>query len=532
MVRGNSVSSDLFMQGNTMNNLGNYKYFMGIFCFLVISSSFACGVQTPSFVNLAIHTAEEKMFSYGVKSIDENIPFAVVTNCRETALKRRFLMITFGPDVVEMSDGMRSNNFDRMFNPTQCSIRNNPLEKKYNEDERRAAFDKKWKYINECIEITVKDMAPRPFTYPADQAGCKIKTLTSHSISFSGGFCFIQPKPDSEINVSVSVKNSCKTRNGLMNLNVNLQDLESEVSFFTASNYKEDIELNGVGTFPVRISTNPLDELFRSSDDFGILRPTFPGDFPVNEMHLGKIVIKDEDDELSIKTPLIVNNVCKSVSKNGLTSSICDYSNPYVAEIKLLNSKGIEEATWYDGGIAPTQWQGILRGEGQQLSKESLKINEKYRLELSLSDPYFEFNTFKKRIKSRIDKLNSQLPDFFGAGEINVISEVRELGSLQDMVLVEPISDINFYTGISDLTQARRRLGTFFSSNLYPPMYIKACSPDSGKCENIGKPFVKFIATFKVGEKYSILDLEIERISKILGSYKRKISAQPEFVCN
>lgn len=515
-----------------MSKIRIFKYFIGFWSFLVVTSSFACNVQTPSYLNLAIHTAEQKMFSYGIKSIDENVPFAILSNCRETALKRRFVMITFGPDVVEMSDGMRSNNFDGIFNETKCSIKNSPLDKTQSLEDRKNIFEKKWKYINECVEVVVKDMAQRPFTYPLDQVGCKIKPLTSHSVSFSGGFCFFQPRPDSEIDVSVNVKDSCKTKNGLRNLNVNLQDLESEVSFFTASNYKDDIELNGFGTYPVRISTNPLEELFRASDDFGILRPTFPGDFPVNEMHLGKISIADEDDKVTIKTPLIVSNICKSVSKDGLTSSICDYANPYVAEMKLINSKGVEESTWYDGGIAPVQWQGIIKGEGQQISKDSLKIKEKYKLEITLSDPYFEFNTFKKRIKSRIDKLNSVLPNLYGNSEINVVSEIRDIGVFEEMVLVDPISGINFSTGINDLTHARRRLGAFFSSNLFPPMYMKACSPENGKCENIGKPFVKFVATFKVNEDYSISGLEVERISKILGSYKKVITAQPEFVCN
>lgn len=517
-----------------MNKLKNYKYIIGLCSFLALTNSFACNVQTPSYLNLAIHTIEQKIFSYGIKSIDESMPFAVVSNCRDTAVKRRFLMITFGPDIVEMSDSMRSNNFDRMYAETRCTIKNNPLELIQSNESRKAVFDNKWKYINECVEITVKDMAQRPFTYPLDQAGCKIKKLTSHSVSFSGGFCFFQPHPESEINVVVSVKDSCKTKSGLKELNVNLQDIESEVSFFTASNYKNEIDLNGFGTFPVRISTNPLEELFRVSDDFGILRPTFPGDFPVNEMHLGKITIKDEgeDEGVTIKTPLIVNNICKSILKDGLSSSICDYANPYVAEIKLINSKGVEEASWYDGGVAPIQWQGILQGEGQELSKESLRINEKYKLEISLSDPYFEFNTFKKRIKSRLERFNTSMSDLYGSSDINVISDIKELGTYEDMVLIEPISGINFETGISDLTQSRKRLGSFFSSSLYPPMYMKACSPDSGQCENIGKPFVKFIATFKVNKNYSISDLEVERSSKILGSYKRKVTQQPEYICN
>lgn len=496
---------------------------------------FACGVKTPNYVTLAISTVEEKIFSYGIKSIDENLPITVVSNCRETAAKRRFVMITFGPDVIGKTDAIRGTNFDQVFiENTKCSIKNNPLANIQSSASLKKSFESQWKFINECVEVQVTEMGPRPLSYPLDQTGCKITKVGTQSVSFSGGFCFFKPSGDSEYNVVTTVKDSCKKTSGYKNLGVDLQDLSAGVNFYTSSTYKDEInDLSAIGTFSVRLSTNPVDSLFKASEDFGILRPTFPADYVVNDIHLGEITISDQGDPASLflKTPLIVNNVCKSVEKNGLKSSACDYSTPYIGEMKLINSKGQVQSTWYDGGIASPQWQGILNGEGVQISRELLKINESYKIEIVFSDPYFDFNTFKKRIKSKMQEFNTDLPPFYASQGISEIPDVGSIDDINPMIDVSGIGDVTFPSTIGGLTQSRQRLGAFFSTTMYPPMYSKACRPDTGVCEQVGKAFVKFTATFKVGGDYSISDLEVERVSKMLGSYKRKITEQPEYSC-
>lgn len=511
--------------------------FLIILFSLFSSPSFACGVSTPNYVNLAISTIEEKIFSYSVKTSDEKLPGAFVSNCRETALKRRFVMITFGPEMTGLNDSIRGTNFDKQFaENTICSIKNNPINALQSISAEKANFESKWKFINECVEVHVTELGSKPLSFPTDQTGCTIKSVNSKSALFNGGFCFLKPNTDSEWNVSVTVKESCKKINGYRDLGINLQDLESGVNFYTSSTYKDEInDLSAFGSFAVRLSVNPSPTLFRASDDFGILRPTFPEDFPVNDIHLGKLEIIDEGENVkyvSLKTPLIVNNVCQSIEKNGLKSSICDYATPYVGEISLINSKGQVEATWFDGGIAPTQWQGILNGEGSEISKELLRKNETYKLEVSFADPYFEFNTFKKRIKSKFQALTSGLPVFYAGGGISEIPDLRDLVDINPILDINPIGELDFKTGLDGLDNNRKRLNAFFSTTLYPPMYTQACSPNTGTCQKTGKPFVKFTASFKVDSDYKISELLVERNSKILGSYKKKITQQPEMICN
>lgn len=505
-----------------------------IFFLVLINQAFACNVGAPSLVNLAISTAEEKIFAYGVKTVDEKLPAAYVSNCRETANKRRFVMVTFGPEIVAQNDSIRGTNFDKQYaENNNCSLRNNPLSKILSAQDVKKDFDTRWKFINECVEVHVTERGSRPLTYPLDQNGCKIEKINEKSAKFSGGFCFFKPSQDSELVVSLGVKDTCKTLNGFKNIGVDLLDLESGVAFYTSSTYKDEItDLSAFGSYPVRLSINPVNQLFRSSDDYGILRPTFPEDYPVNDLHMGKIEILDQDEKsVSLKTPFIVNNSCKAVEKNGLRSSICNYAVPVVGEIQLKDRKGQEIKTWFDGGIAPIQWQGILNGEGIQLSKELLRKNENYTLEVNFSDPYFDYNTFKKRIKSKFQSFNYGFPEFSSGGEISEIGDIQDIGDVNQMVDVGGIGNLDFKSGLPNLDNSRKRLGAYFSTNLYPPMYTKACHVETGLCAKTGKSFVKFIVTFKVNGDYSLTNIEVERSSQLLGSYKKKIELQPEFVC-
>jgi hypothetical protein len=99
------------------------------------------------------------------------------------------------------------------------------------------------------------------------------------------------------------------------------------------------------------------------------------------------------------------------------------------------------------------------------------------------------------------------------------------------MIEVNPIGEINFESGIAGLGDSRKRLGAYFTTTLYPPMYTKVCHQEKGTCSNVGKPFVKFTAKFKVSDDYSLSKLEVERQSALLGNYKKKIEEQPEYIC-
>ena len=175
------------------------KMILSIFFLMQATDALACNLSAPASLNLAVSTREEKIFSYGVKNIDEKLPVSIVSNCRETANKRRFVMVTFGPELVAQNDSIRGTNFDKQFvENNSCFIKNNPLNTIQSKVEIKKDFDRKWKFINECSEIYVTEMGQRPLSYPADQTGCKVEKVNDKTAKFSGGYCFFRPAQDSD----------------------------------------------------------------------------------------------------------------------------------------------------------------------------------------------------------------------------------------------------------------------------------------------------------------------------------------------
>jgi hypothetical protein len=125
------------------------------------------------------------------------------------------------------------------------------------------------------------------------------------------------------------------------------------------------------------------------------------------------------NNEIIAMIPFIVDNAsCVKNEVNGVKSSACDYSTPYVGVITLKDAFGKEILTWQDGGIASANWQGILSGEGFKISKELIPVDKNYTLEIEFSDPPFSFNIFKNRILNKIGHLNTTLPIFSREGTI------------------------------------------------------------------------------------------------------------------
>lgn len=504
-----------------------------IITLIAMTPAFACKVKSPVMVNLAATTTDNMYFSYGLKSLLDEIPYAEVTNCIQTAQQKKFLMIAFGPEVVEAEDNYRGTNFNKSFVESSCKIKNNPLENILNGQSLERKFLKKWKYIENCVEVHVTEMGSKPISVAPDQSGCNAKIVSPKSAVFKGGYCFFKPNFDSSYNVTIRLAKECTTKEFYQTNHVPLTDVSGNISFYTSSQSEGELgALTAIGTHPVRTSTNIVKELLEPSDDFGIVRPTFPVSYPLTDLHMGKVSISEMGPEyLAIKAPIIVDHTCKEIEKSDLVSSACDYAIPVVAEAILKDHKNQTLISWFDGGVAQAQWQGIISGEGIQIPRDWMKVGERYSIELHFGEPHYDFNYFKGRIKNKIGQINSRLPVITLSGEIQEISTISDLEEIDDMIEVDPIVGLSLRDPIVGLATSRRRLGGYFSSTMWPPIYKNVCSSVNGKCVEFNKGFAKLTASFRVGEQWTIEDLTVTRTSELLGNYTKKITEQPEYTC-
>ena len=498
--------------------------------------TFACTFVSPDSLNIATSIDNSNFFSYGLKNIDNVIPNALINDCYSFALsgKNKYIMLAFGPEVVDLIDTMRGTNYNKDFlENSTCSLTNNPLTKISSQEDRKNVFNNKWKYIKKCVEVTVLEMGPHPLVYPLDQEGCSITPISELSAKFSGGYCFFKPSGDSQYKIDISISKECLTLNEYGHSKIDLQDLNAELSAYTSSNYKSDLEdLSPLGTTALRFSVNPDKSVLKPSDDFGILRPTFPANYQINDLHLGKILFsKLSSDDIFINIPFIVDNAtCLKKNVNGVSSSPCDYSTPFASTISLKDNLGQEVLTWQDGGVAPANWQGVLSGVGFRMTKELIPKNKRYTLVIEFSDPQFLFNSFKNRISKKLGSIDTNFAIWSRAGRINEINDIKILNEIDKMIEVEPIGPLNFNSSLVGVANSRRRLSSYFSTSMFPPIYEKTCN-SKGKCIDASETFATFEVSFFLKEDYSISNLHIFRKSDLLGSYSKDINQQPEYIC-
>ena len=497
-------------------------------------NALACTFSSPSSINIGVSLENQKYFSYGDKAVDETISFAEIKNCALTASKRNFVMVTFGPEVVDTLDSYRGTNYNKEYSEiSSCTFNNNPIEKKSTSDDKKKSFREKWKFINKCIEVNVKETGSHPLAYPQDQEGCVVVATSPMSAKFSGGYCFFRPNNDSQYNIQLSVAKDCLELSGYKESDINLQDLNAELSAYTSSTYKNDLEdLVTLGTTAIRVSINPEKSVLIPSEDFGILRPTFPSFYQVNDLHIGKLLFNQlSNNEINISIPFIVDNSsCVKAGANGVKSSACDYATPFVGAVTLKDNLGKEILSWQDGGVAAANWQGILSGQGFRISNDMIPTDKNYTLEIEFSDPQYSFISFKNEITKKIGHLNANLPILSRDGKINEITNIRIIDDIDNMVEIEPIAALNFENPLISLANSRRRLNGYLSTTMFPPIYKNICN-SNGKCVDASKTFAKFTATFKLLANYSLANLQITRKSDLLNSYTKTTDLQPEYIC-
>ena len=512
-----------------------YKNIISTTLLAASMNTFACSYISPNSIKLGISLDNQHFFTYDSKNVQDTIASVSINNCTKTAAAKQYLMISFGPEVVSFQDDISGTNYNRIYPEiNRCELINSPFEKQTSYENRKKVFDKKWEFISKCIDINVIELGSNPLVFPKEQEGCTIRSISPKSAKFSGGYCFFLPNKDTNLNVSFSVSNDCLQLSGYKESDIDLQDLNADLSAYTSMTYKGELDdLTQFGSTAVRASINPVKEILKPSDDFGILRPTFPANFQVDDLHLGKIAFNSiSEQDVSIHVPFIVNNAtCDKNIFNGVSSSACDYAAPFVGEISLKDSNGLEVFTWLDGGVATANWQGIISGLGMNVHKEIIPTKKQYTLEVSFGDPHFYFSLFRHESASRIGGIISKIPRLSNSGTISDLADINILHDVNEMIFLDPITGLNLNDKtILSLNNSLKRLNNYLSTSMFPPTYEKVCN-SSGKCIDASNNYAKFTASFYLNADYSISKLEVSRTSSLLSTYIKTTDSQPEYVC-
>jgi len=299
------------------------------------------------------------------------------------------------------------------------------------------------------------------------------------------------------------------------------------------NNNSPDAKLELLGTSLARfnIEPSPLQEkLSADLDNAGI--PVYFANYPVPDVFFGEISLKNQK-AFSVK--MIAENRCQKYCFEGLCTSPCDYTVPFVGQFSLYqlknNGKKLFMNEWLEGSAIPSNFQGSISFVERRIP-ELVEANngDRFSLEFSLSDPKFEYQLFKNKLKTLLPPMpgiptasfHANLNSGFGAlNGTGSIGNIASLGTIGEFDGSNSLGGLNGFEGLSRSTH-------------WPADFELVCKEQ--KCQKISsQPFLKYIISFKVsvvGDQRTLEDIKIERKSNLLENIITTATVTPKIRCN
>lgn len=480
-----------------------------LICFLLSFKALACtDVLVPSELNMALDPKNESFYFYNDLRAIHDRPSISAENCFKTAASNKYLMFAVSLENFVLSDEFLtySINDDLTMQGDSCSLKNSPVEKLQTKDERNQRLRDRRDLLNSCIVYQVTDFSKAGLVYPEKQPGCSVERISNNAANFKGPFCFFKPNVDSSIVLSFDVAPECLSYDFFRSNKIKTSDALGMLAIYEAGDASgKSSDLTALKQLPYRVSVNADENVVKTNSDIGDKRPTWPTTWPVSNLFLAEPKIVNSSTTYDeIYFPIFVSNICERKCVNDLCSSACDYSQPVVAEYALYeNVKGKKSlvTAWFDGGVAPANWQGILQGVGAKLQKGLLVPEVKYTVEINFKDQELNYLGLKGRIEKQIRMNPNQIPGMrHGGTSINEIPTFNNIGEIGKLPLIKDIQGIYFngkgFTGVKD---ALRSISRFFKSSFWPPYFEEVCNGNS--CVKNDKYVGKLILDFTLIEK-------------------------------
>lgn len=501
----------------------------------------ACEISKTSTMNIAISTRDKAYFSYVADQTLLKMPYMRATNCSEASMSGKFLMVAFGPEVLEYEDSYKGLNFNGEYKESRCQLKDTPFETLHTHEKKLQIFNDRWKFIKSCVEVFVEDEGPQPLSAPANQPGCQLTRYGKNKGIFNGGFCYFKPNFGSSFLVQLYIKDQCLTKAGLTSLGIQSFDINAGLNFYLSGDATGSSQnLKALSNTAVRLTMNPEPNLVRPSDDFGILYPTFPVEWKIPDIHLGELKLTElYDGRAKIEHSFLVDNNCPQKCETTLCQGHCDYAQPIVADISLYkihrDKKKELITTWYEGGVSPAYFQGFVRGIGFEIGTDFLSQGDEFQIIASFTDPKFDFERFKKRVMNRLNTIDQQLGRI-GRSNIPNVQEIPSINTGQDFPVLQPIPNVVFDRPLDSVAQAVATLRSYFSFKLWPPYYEAACGEK--ECISIQDDILTIETTFKLGaldqesKEYKLDIIDVQRRSRLLPDYSSRQYKKPYTDCS
>lgn len=476
-----------------------------LFILFLGSSAFGCtSVSAPYTLNMAIDPMNSNMYFYNETRMIWDRPDISLESCSLTAQRDQYVMFAVALENFILSDDFLTYSINDQISGSgeQCHIENNYFQNVQESSERRKRLLDKRNFVNRCLKFSITDFSRSGIDITDNQPGCTVIRKSNHSVDFIGPYCFVKPKIDSSIAFSVDVAQECRDLDFYKENKLILQDVLGVLSIYTAGDQTGfSPDLTSIKQTNLRISVNSPENLLATNSYTGDKKPTWPTSWNMPNIYLGEPSVNLKSSSFDeFEFPLLVDNRCERKCIDNVCTSSCDYSQPVVGDFALFEvNKGRKEllTSWFDGGVAPAQWQGLLKGVGVKIPKNIIELNKKYILEIDLSDQELNYLSFKGRIEKML-KMNNVIGEMNREGSrIREIPQINMVGELSRLPSIRNINGISFTgNGFLGVQEALRSVQLTFKNSFWPPYFEKTCF--NGKCVKQASMKNKIIMKFEL----------------------------------
>lgn len=468
----------------------------------ILNHAFACKVDAPKNLSLFTDLTAQKTFYYQNNNVLEVNPTINIGQCQSTASAKKFIMLALGVEELGAESLKRSISFNGAYGKDSCKIENlNSGELIEHEEKYRNFLDKNF-YFKKCLEVIVQDSGLKGVQLPSNQKGCISRLINKNTAVIEGGFCYLKPNFDSQFTINIQLKKQCQSLNGLNEILQGPKEINGAFNTYIAGDSSgSSPDLDALTSTYFKVSTDPLVEFTDISENFGHLAPVWPATWIFPDIKMGEVkFIPYTNDFYRLNIPLFVDNRCERKCIGKVCSSTCDYSSPIAGEFTIEEKKGnnwLYLSSWFDGGVAPARWQGLLEGIGTDFPVSELKEGNTYKIKFEMNDPKIDFDIFK-------NSFNKQIPDFSAViGRITRGSTIQEIGHIPVIPggnVIPNSRDIPITLGavFDGIQRGVQELESMLNFGNWPAYFNTICSRDLKTCiKNTDTIFYSEI-TFKV----------------------------------
>ncbi|MFG1483024.1 hypothetical protein ABMA79_05440 [Halobacteriovorax sp. HFRX-2_2] len=500
----------------------------------LFSMAFACKVNSLNKeLNITFSPFQSSKFIYNEKGseLKDGIKFDI-TDCATTVANDEYLMISLGVENNMFDDSVQTFSINDMNTINSKNTKYCRIEDKYN-DNLSVSVDflhkrllNRRELISKCTELRITDHSKKGLNISLKQNGCIVNKINNQTAIFEGYFCFAKPHDDSKFVLDFSVKDECLKEEFYRERKIELQDVLATLDFYTSGDDSgSSPKLRFVEDYKLRF-TATAEGIIKSEKTVLENDPKWPIEWHVNNIEMGKIKVSGHGNEsIKLDSSVFINNTCQKTCVNGLCSSPCSYTQPVVGEYLLSEVKKDGErefiSLWYDGGITPSNWSGLLNGAGHLLPKSTFKDDAVYELEINLEDQEFYYLMFKNSITSRLKLNNKTIPQIDReAGALRSLNEFNSIELLQSLPEF-PVFDYLRFTGNTHIAvkNSVNSISRVFKDFLWPPYIQRYCHNE--KCIKTKDHQLTLKVQFKVSKnenKFKVEYLTYNKLSNVQGN--------------